>query len=70
MRRYYFNVRDDDHSLDDDTGEVHRTIDAAEAKGRQIARELSDEPETYRGYSIVVIDEDGKMVASIPIISD
>jgi hypothetical protein len=49
---------------------VHRTIEAAEARARLLARELSHEPETYRAYSIVVIDEDGKTIASVPITPD
>ena len=59
-----------DFPLDDETGEVHRTIEAAEARARLLARELSHEPETYRAYSIVVIDKDGKTIASVPITPD
>jgi hypothetical protein len=70
MPRYYFHVRNGGFPLDDETGEVHRTIEAAEARARLLARELSHEPETYRGYSVVVIDEDGKTIASVQITPD
>ena len=32
--------------------------------------DVSDFAGTYRGYSIVVIDEDGKTIASVPITPD
>jgi hypothetical protein len=67
MPRYYFHVRNGGFPLDDETGEVHRTIEAAEARARLLARELSHEPETYHGYSVVVIDEDGKTIARVQI---
>jgi hypothetical protein len=70
MPRYYFHVRNGGFPLDDETGEVHRTIEAAQARALLLARELSHESETYRANSIVVIDEDGKTIASVPITPD
>jgi hypothetical protein len=48
MSRYYFHVRNGGFPLDEETGEVHRTIEAAEARARLLARELSHEPELPR----------------------
>jgi hypothetical protein len=70
MRRYYFHVKKDGHSLDDKSGEAHVTIEAAKRKALQIASELSIEPLTYRGYRVVVVDEDGKTIAGVPIGAD
>jgi hypothetical protein len=68
MPRYYFHVRNDGHRLDDDdVGHEHTSIKAAEATARQIARQLFDEPETYGDYSVVVMDEEDKLVAIVPI---
>jgi hypothetical protein len=68
MPRYYFHVRKDGHRLDDDdVGQELASAKAAEATAQQIARQLFDEPETYGTYSIVVIDEHGKVVLIIPI---
>ena len=69
MRRYYFHVRNVGHRLDDDDeGQILAAAEAAEAVARQLARQLSDEPETYSGYNVVVMDEDGKTVVTVPIV--
>jgi hypothetical protein len=62
MPRYNFHVSRGAHSFDDGVGELHDTIEAAAAKARQIARELAQEPDTYRGYRIIVIDEGGNTI--------
>jgi hypothetical protein len=68
MPRYYFHVRNDGDRLDDDeVGHEHSSTEAAEATARQIAGQLYDEPETYGDYSVVVMDEEGKLVAIVPI---
>jgi hypothetical protein len=69
MSRYYFHVRNGGFPLDDETGEVHRTI---EPPKRGLGFSLASFPtnRSYRGYSIVVIDEDGKTIASVPITPD
>jgi hypothetical protein len=71
MPRYFFHVRNDTHRLDDDKeGQTLGSDEAAKATARQIARQLSDEPEIYGGYNVVVMDEDGKIVTSVPIVSE
>lgn len=70
MRRYYFHVRNRVHSLDDEVGEVHGAVEAAKAKAQQIARELAQEPETYRGYGVIVTDEGGNTIADVMIIAE
>ena len=50
--------------------ELHNNIEGAKAKAREIARELAREPETYCGYRVIVTNESGMMIASIPIATD
>jgi hypothetical protein len=48
-------------------GEAHSTREGAAAKAAQIARELAEESENYRGYTVIVIDADGKEIDSVSI---
>jgi hypothetical protein len=66
MPRYYFHVRND-KAFDDDTGELHQTRQAAEAQAVQLASELAADGQTYRGYDVVVTDEEGNEIARLPI---
>jgi hypothetical protein len=67
MARYFFHVRNGESAFDDEMGEVHSTPDGAVARAAQIARELAAEPESYRGYSVIVTDEDGNEIANVLI---
>ena len=70
MPRYYFHVKDGVHSFDDETGEELHGVQAAEERARQIARDLGEEPETYRGYTVVVVDAEGNTIANVSISED
>jgi hypothetical protein len=66
---YYFQVTNGACSFGEDIGEVHVSVEAAEAKARQIARELAEEPNAYTGYNVVVTDLNGNTVASVAIVA-
>jgi hypothetical protein len=67
MPRYFFHVTDSERAFNDQTGEMHPTRQAAEAKAAQLARELAAERETYLDYSVIVADEDGNEIARVPV---
>ena len=67
MAQFYFHVRSEDRSLDDETGEPHDSVETAKLRAQQIARELSEEPETYSGCWVTVTNEGGLTVAYIPV---
>jgi hypothetical protein len=54
-------------SFDDATGETHPSREAAAAHASNIARELAEDPETYRDYRVLVTDRDGSEVARVAI---
>jgi hypothetical protein len=58
MPRYFFHVRGDARAFDDQTGEMCPSPEAAEAKAANIASELAEDGETYRGHHLVVTDHD------------
>jgi hypothetical protein len=65
--RYFFHARNGESAFVDEVGEMHSTPEDAAAKAAQIARELAAEPENYRGYNVIVTDEDGNEIANVSI---
>ena len=64
--RYFFKVADHGAEFPDDTGEDCPTPDAARVRAEALARELGSDPD-YRGFTIIVTDEQGKEVARVSI---
>jgi hypothetical protein len=67
MPRYFFHVRGGAFSFDDETGETCSSHEAAEAIASNIARELAGDGETYRGYHVLVTDQNGNEIGRIAI---
>lgn len=64
MPRFFFHVRDNSSAFDDTEGEFLREPAAAAIKAEQIARELADDGDSYRGYQVIALDESGNEVAN------
>ena len=70
MPQYYrFRVTNGACTFGEDIGEAHDSVEAAEAKARQIARELAEEPDAYAGYKVVVTDLGGNIVTTVAIVA-
>ena len=67
MSRYFFYVRDGVLSFDDETGQQCSSREAAEATTSSIARELAGDREAYRGYHVLMTDQDGKEIVRVAI---
>ena len=67
MARYFFTVADHTERFVDEEGEECPSLEAAQARAVTIARELAEDADQYRDYTVVVTDEAGKEVARVPV---
>lgn len=65
MARFFFHVSNGS-TFKDEVGEVYPGLDAASAHAAKIASDLSKDGD-YKGFAVVVIDEQGQEVARVPI---
>ena len=66
MPRFYFHVRDGAQCFDDLIGEYQADQASAFDRALQIAKELRSRAD-YSGFAIVIMNDDGKEVARMPI---
>jgi hypothetical protein len=67
MDRYFFHLRNEAIGFDDLIGVSYTMLRGAEACALQIAKDLRKEP-SYSGFELVITDEGGKVVLTIPIV--
>ena len=66
MPRYHFVVREPDHTHDDPDGVHLPNHDAAKDHGNRIVRELKDGGHCSGNAALLINDETGQTVHSIP----
>lgn len=66
--RYFFHVTGSDRVYSDETGEAFADRESATAHAARIARELAED-ERMDAISILVTDENGNDIGTVPIAS-
>ena len=66
MPRYHFVVRAPDHTHDDPNGTHFPHHEAAAEHGRRIVRELTEGGYSPPGAALLIHDETGQLITSIP----
>lgn len=66
MARYFFTIIEGTDTIEDESGELHRTTRDAAVQAAIIASELAEDAECL-GYSIAVTDEQGAEVIRLPV---
>jgi hypothetical protein len=67
MPRYFFPVRCENLSIDDERGQEFSTLDAATAHAAVVAGELARDGRVYEDCTVCVVDETGAEVARVAI---
>jgi hypothetical protein len=67
LRRYFFHVVDGTLPIEDDQGTPFDGPADAVAHAEIIANELAHDDDQYRGYTVVVVDEQENVIAWVPI---
>ena len=67
MSRYSFHVVGGDTTFRDENGVTFVASQDAVARATTIAAELAQDGDQYRGFSVIVTDEDGNEVSRVPI---
>jgi hypothetical protein len=67
MAKYFFPVRCENLSIDDERGQQFSTLDDARAHTAIIAGQLAQDGKAYQGCAVCVLDEIGEELAKVPI---
>jgi hypothetical protein len=67
MARYFFHVSGEGNTFDDQAGTVLSRPDAAARQAAVIASELGQGGETYRGYLVFAVDENGREITKLTV---
>lgn len=67
MPQYFFNLSDGETVLKDETGDQLAGAVEAMAQAAVLARELADDDGQWHDHSVVVLDEDGVKIGTVPI---
>jgi len=68
--RYFFHVSDGIRPIIDDQGTLIFGPDAAILQASIIAAELAQNGRCYQGYIICVVDDQGKEIGEVPVLSN
>jgi DNA-binding CsgD family transcriptional regulator len=68
--RYFFHVSDGIRPIIDDQGTLISGPDGAISQASVIAAELAQNGRCYQGYIICVVDDQGKEIGEVPVLSN
>ena len=67
MAKYFFPIRGEKLSIDDEPGQRFSSLDDARSHAAVIAGELARDGNVYQDCVVSVLDETGREVARVPI---
>jgi hypothetical protein len=67
MSRYFFHIAGGDREYRDDNGQRFDSLQDAAAHAAQIAAELAQDGDRYRGFAVCVVDKDDNELTRVTV---